>query len=151
MCAPAFICSLTLILHGYYVLQLTHCSCCWYLLLVWSLVPRPIPSFSMLHAATLRHWKAGNESGEEAVLSYVEFTCKLHWRSLPSITFTCILVMNMWMTNHYIHTHSHTYIHRYSDFLTWVVSVGLALAHPNYLTYIIACTACTCSQYVVFV
>ena len=42
---------------------------------------------------------------------------------------TCvnINVMNMWMTYRYIYT----YIHRYSDFLVGVISVGLASACPN--------------------
>ena len=36
-----------------------------------------------------------------------------------------------WTHGRRIATHIHTYIHRYSDFLVWVISVGLASASPN--------------------
>ena len=39
--------------------------------------------------------------------------------------------MNTWATYCYIHTHTLTYIHKYSDFLVWVIYVGLASARPN--------------------
>ena len=38
----------------------------------------------------------------------------------------CTCVMNTWMM--YCYTH----IHKYSDFLVWVIAVGLASASPNY-------------------
>ena len=31
------------------------------------------------------------------------------------------------------HTHIHTYIQKYSDFLVYTISVGLAQARPNYI------------------
>ena len=39
----------------------------------------------------------------------------------------CARVTNTWTTYRYIHT----YIHKYSDFLVVLISVGLALARPN--------------------
>ena len=35
------------------------------------------------------------------------------------------------LTYRYIHTNIHTYIHKYSDFLVVLISVGLTQAHPN--------------------
>ena len=52
-----------------------------------------------------------------------------HWQSLPTyIMHIHNCVMSMWMTYHYIQAHTH----KYSDFLVGVISVGLALALPNY-------------------
>ena len=33
------------------------------------------------------------------------------------------------------HTHIHTYIQKYSDFLVYTISVGLAQARPNYCKF----------------
>ena len=57
---------------------------------------------------------------------HLELTRSQCWRFLQQRLHTC--AMTTWTTYHYIHL---TYIQRYSDFLVWVIYVGLTLACRN--------------------
>ena len=69
-------------------------------------------------------------------------TFRVNTRSMLTIftvsCINCIVRMrdehtdNVSLHTYVLYTHSHTYIHKYSDFLVCMIYVGLALAHPNY-------------------
>ena len=61
------------------------------------------------------------------------------WRSLP-YQFVCMNMHDEHVDDTSGHTYTYTYtylsclyIHRYSDFLIWVIFVGLTSARPNYI------------------
>ena len=62
-------------------------------------------------------------------LSGEKHTYKWKWSSTLNV---CACAVNTWTTYRYIHTYIYTYIHKYSDFLVAMISVGLAQARPNY-------------------
>ena len=69
---------------------------------------------------------------------HLEFTHGEHWRSLSSLCARMLTrlqmrncMMSTWTTYRSLYTHSYTYIHKYNNFLVWVISVGLASARPN--------------------
>ena len=42
------------------------------------------------------------------------------WIYTCNVLAYCTCAMNTWTTQHYIHTHSHTYIHRYNESCCWL-------------------------------